>query len=92
MNTQEYAEISRLAASWAQSIRNGQAVLVADALERVSAYCLEQAAVPDEYIRESFKCPYVNDVEQKKSGLICPAPTWKWLQGLWSKGKRKTTA
>ena len=88
MNTNEYSEISRLTASWAQGIRNGQAVLVAETLERVSAYCLEQASVPDEW----EKLCIVNAAEQKKSGLACPAPIGKWLRGILSKGKRKTTA
>ena len=88
MNTQEYSELAKHTASWAQGIRNGQAVLVAETLERVSAYCLEQAAVPDEWEKPCI----VKNAEQKKSGLTCPAPTWKWLQGIWSKEKRKTTA
>jgi len=92
MNTQEYSELSRITASWAQGIRNGQAVLVAETLERVSAYCLEQASVPDEYARESFKCPCVNAVEVNWWKLLSPAPIWRLLQGFWLRGKRKTTA
>jgi len=92
MNTSDYAELARITASWAHGIREGQAVLVAETLERVSAYCLEQANVPDEYMRESFKCPCVNAVEVKWWKLLCLVPIWRLLQGFWSRGKRKTTA
>ena len=87
MNTSDYSELAKHTASWAQGIREGQAVLVAETLERVSAYCLEQAGVPDEWEKSCT----VKNAGQKKSGLICPAPTWKLLQGFWSRGKRKTT-
>ena len=88
MNTQEYSDLARITASWAQSIRNGQAVLVAESLERVSAYCLEQASVPDEYARESFKCPCVNAVEVSWWKLLSLAPIWKWLQELFRGGRK----
>ena len=88
MNTSEYSELAKHTASWAESIREGQAVLVAETLERVSAYCLEQSKVPDEWEKSCT----VKNAEQKKYGLVCPAPIWKWLQGFWSRGKRKTTA
>jgi len=92
MNTNDYAQLAKHTASWAQGIRNGQAVLVAESLERVSAYCLEQASVPDEYMRESFKCPCVNAVEVKWWKLLSLAPIRRLLQVFWSREKRKTTA
>ena len=89
MNTNDYAQLAKHTAQWAQGIRDGQAVYVADALERVSAYCLERASVPDEWEK---KLCNVNAAEQRKYGLTCPAPTWKWLQGVLLRKKRKTTA
>ena len=91
MNTSEYSDLARITASWAESIREGQAVYVADALERVSAYCLEQAGVPDEYAREAFRCPCVNAVEVSWWKLLSPVPIWKWLQELWSRVKNEIT-
>ena len=92
MNTNDYAQLAKHTASWAQGIRNGQAVLVAESLERVSAYCLEQVSVPDEYAREVFRCTCVNAVEVSWWKLLYPVSTWKWLQEFWSREKRKTTA
>ena len=78
MNTQEYSDLARITASWAHGIRNGQAVLVAETLERVSAYCLEQAGVPDEYMREAFRCPCVNAVGVSWWKLLCRPLKW-WI-------------
>jgi len=85
MNKKDYTELAKYTASWANSIRLGNAEIVAETLERVSVRCMELASVPEEWER---KCT-VKDAEKEKSSMICPAPTWKWLVGFFGRGKRK---
>jgi len=85
MNSNDYTELAKYTASWANSIRLGNAEIVAETLERVSVRCMEFASVPDEWERCAAK-----NAEQKKSKLTLPAPKWKWLADFFSRGKQPT--